>query len=85
MSLIRNSEENICEYFGCLHVATEKIYERAGKENIQFNCYQTFMIHDNQMYAISYIGGAEYQYYFLNARDIMKSLHFNDVIAAYAT
>jgi len=53
--------------------------------DIQLNSYQTFIIHDNQMYAVSYIGGAEYQYYFSIAKDIMKSLHFNDVIAAYAT
>ena len=51
--------------------------------DIQLNSYQTFIIHGNQMYAVSYIGGAEYQYYFSIARDIMKSLHFNDVITAF--
>lgn len=31
--------------------------------DIQLNSYQTFIIHGNQMYVVSYIGGAEYQYY----------------------
>lgn len=53
--------------------------------NMQLDSYQTFIIHDNQMYAVSYIGGAEYQYYFSAARDIMKSLHFEDVITAFST
>jgi PsbP-like protein len=52
--------------------------------DIQLNSYQTFIIHGNQMYAVSYIGGAEYQHYFTIARDIMNSLHFNDIITAFA-
>lgn len=37
MTLTGNSEENICEYFGCSQVASERIYEKVGEENIQFS------------------------------------------------
>lgn len=37
MTLTRDSEENICEYFGCSQVASERIYEKVGEENIQFS------------------------------------------------
>jgi hypothetical protein len=47
---------------------------------IHIDSYQTFISRGNQMYLVTYTGGAGYQHYFSDARDVMKSLQFKDVI-----
>jgi len=51
---------------------------------IHLDSYQTFISHGNQMYLVTYTGGAGYQHYFSDARDVMKSLQFKDVISGFS-
>lgn len=47
---------------------------------LHLDSYQIFVLHNNDVYLIAYFGGAGYQTYFSDARDLMNSIQFTDVM-----